>query len=71
MKTLSKSLLWYICAVFGTRQHVDYGRMFWNKTSYALKFRRFSEWLISIVLKLQRSIFVQNVVNFMEILEME
>ena len=57
MKTLSKSLLWHTCAVFGCRQHVDFPRMFWYKTSYALKFPGYSQSITSKILKLRGSIF--------------
>ena len=64
MKTLCKNLLWHTCAVFGSRHHVDCPRMFWYKTSYALKFPRFSQSITSKAVKLGGSIFFSKSFKF-------
>ena len=64
MKTLSKTFLWHTCALFRRRQHVDYPRMFWYKTAYAIKFPRFSQSITSKTLKLRGSIFVSKCCKF-------
>ena len=52
LKSKKKSLLLYTWAAFRTCQNVYCRRMFWNKTCYAFKYTRFSEWIISEILKL-------------------
>ena len=71
METSSKSFFLHTCAVFGTRQQADCGRMFWNKTSYAFKYPRFSEWIISKILNLWGSNFFENLQNLIYILKMD
>ena len=70
METWSKSSFLHTCAVFGTRQQVDCQRMFWNKISYAFEYPRFPDWIISKIIKLWGPTFFENVLNFMQILEM-
>ena len=60
LKKYDKSSILHTCVVIGTRQHVDFRRIFRNKTCYAFKYPRFSKYL-----SYDSELYFPNVPNFM------
>ena len=52
MESFDKSAAMVVSAVFNTREHVDSGRVLWNKNFWALKEPDFSESVTSEIFEL-------------------